>query len=1142
MEAIRPRVRDELPYPIAYPYALIFAEQGPNGEPLSWADRRWALCFTEYQLLRVVCLALVGQYLREEIDATRKAAVEKLKGAVARLRSPFFSDWISVLNTLAERLPQVGITPCLPGLAEALRRLDTPAERLFLDRDNRPLPPLDAIRALRNATAHGGLIRDDEARQHVEGYLPVLHQVLDAFDFLADCTLQTCANPGDDRPEVRVLRGHQPPPAAAGPLDDDRFLAFGEAPAILCRPWGAPVPLYPLLRPDPAREPLLLYDGHYGIRVGDRGQSGSAYLYYLGVYDREKDPGPVARLRELLAARHISYDLPKEDVAPWTIADSAADYTQGTLTSLFADLDRVFERFLQLPPSSLVCGFLLAGAAGSGKTAFLAHHVARLTRAGERLSQRENPNLVLFLRGNGLYPREHGEVSLFRDVAEKLGAAVGGKGVGSFAELFDQLHKGWAKDKVAGRRFLLVLDAVNEAPFPEKVLREALEVVQLAGRYTWCKVVISTRQEYVGVLHGKLDANAKDPIEQARRHLFDPHEERPDGQRRPPLVTVEPTTPEQAGQIYERYRQQAPRLPACATPWAELTGPTRELLLNPLHLHLFMELCAGRMAQEVTTAAELFRRYVDRAVAEQPGLRGAIHDAIGSLLEDVARPSADLTDDDVLAIRGRWERVREPGAVRLGLNPVEALVHEGWVSKRVREEGGGYRFVFQALAEYLVYFCLRDEKPAAEPEQGYWQRHGQPGKVFPEYSGAFGRLLRDWEARAEGREWIGPLIAAGGQWLQGVLSGLLVELAQVDFVPWSPTPRAERLAGVLQQTAHPAVAEALYQAGHVLCDAREAPSAVAYFRVCAAIRERLDTEDARHVGVADGLALALNALGFMLRAAGGPGEAEGYYRRAVAISERRYAEDPHRAGVADFLAVALNNLGNLLRAAGESGEAEDCYRRAVVVSEGLYAEDPRRVGVADGLAMALANLGILLRAVGRPGEAEKCYRRAIEVSERSFAEDPRREGVTDVLALALNNLGNLLRAASRPGEAEDCFRRAVAVYERQLALDPRQLGFANNLAVALTNLGVLLRGAGRPSEADDCFRRAFLIREPLYRANRGNVDLTLGYAVSLAMVGRRDEAEELVAEVLTAQPRHPYANQLKRSFRRAKRGDSSPSP
>ena len=80
--SIRPRVRDHFPFPVACPYTLVFAEAGRDGEPLSWGERRWALCFTEYQLLRVVCLALVSQYLHEPVNAAEEASVKKLNTAV----------------------------------------------------------------------------------------------------------------------------------------------------------------------------------------------------------------------------------------------------------------------------------------------------------------------------------------------------------------------------------------------------------------------------------------------------------------------------------------------------------------------------------------------------------------------------------------------------------------------------------------------------------------------------------------------------------------------------------------------------------------------------------------------------------------------------------------------------------------------------------------------------------------------------------------------------------------------------------------------------------------------------------------------------------------------------------------------------
>jgi hypothetical protein len=77
---------------------------------------------------------------------------------------------------------------------------------------------------------------------------------------------------------------------------------------------------------------------------------------------------------------------------------------------------------------------------------------------------------VLFLRGDGIALRPEG-ISLFRDVAEKLGVSVGAKGIGDFSELFQHLHQKWRSDRVVDRRLILVLDALNEAPFAEQVTR-----------------------------------------------------------------------------------------------------------------------------------------------------------------------------------------------------------------------------------------------------------------------------------------------------------------------------------------------------------------------------------------------------------------------------------------------------------------------------------------------------------------------------------------------------------------------------------------------------------------------------------------------------------------------------------------------
>jgi hypothetical protein len=260
--------------------------------------------------------------------------------------------------------------------------------------------------------------------------------------------------------------------------------------------------------------------------------------------------------------------------------------------------------------------------AGSGKTALLARRVEQWLAGGQPLpgaplnpeAERENPNLVLFLRGDGIALRPEG-VSLYRDVAEKLGVAVGAKGIGDFAELFEHLHAKFKDDRVLDRRLILVLDALNEAPFTEQVTREALELVRVAACFPWSKVIVSSRVEWLNLLPDRMGMNEADPIQASRDWLYDPDAERRDGQRRLPTLTLEPLGAEQAAAVYANFQQhgraaadgEGYAIPACLTSWDMLHKQVRRLLLNPLYLYLFMKAFAGRQAGRVASVSELYR-------------------------------------------------------------------------------------------------------------------------------------------------------------------------------------------------------------------------------------------------------------------------------------------------------------------------------------------------------------------------------------------------------------------------------------------------------------------------------------------------------------------------------------------------------
>jgi hypothetical protein len=303
-----------------------------------------------------------------------------------------------------------------------------------------------------------------------------------------------------------------------------------------------------------------------------------------------------------------------------------------------------------------------------------------------------------------------------------------------------------------------------------------------------------------------------------------------------------------------------------------------------------METFDGRPAEPIATVPTLFRRYVDRALREHPGLLRSIEAVIGHIRDNPARPSADLDDDDVNAIRETWAKTLTVEERSIRLYPVEDLAHEGWVLKRVREEGGGYRFTFQAVAEYLIYLDLLRAKPEAEDELAYWTRRVVPGPVFPEYAGAFTFLLRDWAQ--QGKLGLAARIAESApQWFVETLVSCLESL-------WASDPQN------LDIGIH--LADALFRLGDL-------------FDASARIAEDQQTAE-RYA----------ERLGNYLFPSRSEGVKEDYYDSAV-------DGEP--------------SIRRILIALGRGGYAEDCYKRAGQVYEELFVFDKRTK--AERLRIAL---------------------------------------------------------------------------------------------------------------------------------------------------------------------------------------------
>jgi len=467
------RIRTAYPYPIARAYAALDDPQA------SLQLKQEALYFAVYQLMRTLGLALLGQYLSTPpaADPALLKDREAIAGAIARLRSPFFSDWRDLLRALAKkgRCERLGLD-ILPGFRAAMAAIDAeaktapvevPREYAVRDGAGRLVQRLDlwaAFLALRNHTAHSGQTLDQVCREDLALFRAPLERLLGHFDFLADYALLAAdADLARDEtdPEcvpLRLLRGAEPPAPQEHDLRGDPALcaALARSPVALRAPDGRVQPLFPFCHGHLEGEPVRLLDGYY-LKDAES-ETLRHTLYYLGDIRRLPldDGEPVgypapctagAQLRRMLDAHHVQWHFKREDLALWSIRDSVNDYSRRTVAELggtkyipAAYLDRPalsapLWRLATADESQIRAGrqrgaLLLVGRAGTGKSALLCDLTRRLLERADagpgEASDGPDPgpglsqDLVLLLRGDALN-RLPGSNQLRANLEQKIG-------------------------------------------------------------------------------------------------------------------------------------------------------------------------------------------------------------------------------------------------------------------------------------------------------------------------------------------------------------------------------------------------------------------------------------------------------------------------------------------------------------------------------------------------------------------------------------------------------------------------------------------------------------------------------------------------------------------------------------------------
>lgn len=539
------RVLQRFPFPIAYGYRRVVI-------PESAAHAVDCVFYTYTALLRFTALTFLGQFL------SRPGQNPHAAKALRRLQSPTLESWFTVTTTLGKHLfpplPGSGLAyppfadggPFSPGLAAAARQL------LRLQRDGVQVHEL--LRALRNTRAHGAPWDEAECARRLPGLQALLDAVLECFAPLGEIALLR-RSPGG---LIRLVGAGES--FSEEPIREPRLAdGFEASETLLLGPDGALLPLYPLfLAPDAPlpegyTEPLLSFDGH-----------GKQAVMYLGVRGWTARQDTLARYLDLLRAKDIDPRFTRADLSPWGVTEWARETSRGVIENLtgvkyFPEVYQ--ERRAGRPARPPVWGdgeeaepddagqgvddavadwlargreaaLIVAAEAGSGKTSLFCRLAENLLAtgatpgegaapgAGEAVPERPatDADCVLLLLGGGL----RGRTTLFERIRDGLGFSDD-PARGGIAR-FDELLAAWRavgerEDLDYGeRRLLILMDALNEAEDPKRLIEElsalaadAAAANSRAGR-PWVRLLVSVRAERLETLFARWGAASDAPF------------------------------------------------------------------------------------------------------------------------------------------------------------------------------------------------------------------------------------------------------------------------------------------------------------------------------------------------------------------------------------------------------------------------------------------------------------------------------------------------------------------------------------------------------------------------------------------------------------------------------------------------------
>jgi tetratricopeptide (TPR) repeat protein len=1107
---------------LGYPFPIAFVLKTEVLEAKTPKEQVDGLIRLAETALQYATLIVVSDYACAEFKD------ERVSHRLERLRfRPLTSDFA---NFLCDAVPILEKHNALfvPELAEAIKKAQQKEVRLMrmgergLEEQKQSNSLVKALVNLRNAVTHRGWLGQWEA--FIEHHAPLVADFLHLMAWCERYPLLRLLSSGQCLRLMGAETTFTPEPIPNAALEElARAQRAGELTGLLLADPSLSRfrTLYPFLLwtdcPYCQQEPLLGLTEEVFLFSGEEGKR---YVAYLGVMHSRPMSEPKTRVSEIFEAKWVQPEIREveklvKDMKLYpTLYERARAQSELWLSENIRArryIPQVYfprkamEGELETYLKGSKSGFLLLGESGIGKTNLLCHKVGEWRERGE---------IVLFYAGHQLNPDEPMEQRLLSDLYLQ----------GDFIRLLEFVRR-------EGRRFIVVVDGVNEHPQSAKLLKCLCEFVQRYGRNFPLKVILSVRSVFfTRMLQALGEGRSEEQLKSLEAGLFpstifQTHAVEREGRREEThRFELEAVDEDEVREIYESYRafdgywteEGQLRRFRPTTPYESLTPQVRQVLRHPWLLRMVMEAYDGKPVPERLWTGDILNAFCETKIFGRTDEERERFAPRSQLVTELVRLMRKLKRDNFLRdelhdFSAEWSKAlleRE-----LTRSPYLQLLDEGVLMETpITEEWGrfrrivGYqvRFAFEPLFEFLLSNELLAEgggwKGLTGEKVAGWLSEG---REFDHLTGAVTLLLT--EAVQKGNL---SLVAE-------TLNAADIELARpviIEVLTTLEGLKDERFEPLLDELAKKAngkkaltvLIDASYQFGIKL----RLHSALA----CTERAERL----ARHLVEEEGqkelanyLARALVNKGNALWVLGRPKEAIDCYSEAIGIY-RRSVEVKGRAELVDFLVLVMTlmNMGDVLRQMGYLDEALECSEKAIGVYRHLV-EVERGVELANYLARALMNKGVVLWALGRLKEAIDCYDEAIGIFKH-LVEVEKKAELVDFLAMALINKGNALLYLGRLKEAIDCYDEAM-IYRRLVEVEGR-MELANYLAMALINKGETLRQMGCLDKALECLEEAIGIYRRLVEVE-GRAELAdylamalINKGVALRDFGRYSEA------------------------------------